>query len=151
MKITILAVGKAKGKPEAILALEYIKRLPWRISIIEVEEKKPLSGQERMDSEGQKILKALPENVLVVALDKSGEVYSSSMFAKAIQKWQLAGHSHIAFIIGGADGLSQAVYEVSTKKLSFGAMTWPHQLARVMLLEQLYRCHAILSGHPYHK
>lgn len=151
MKITILAVGKARSGPEAVLAAEYIKRLPWRVDIVEIEEKKPLSGPEKKAREGKKILNALPEKALVISLDKDGKVYSSPDLAKALQTWQLDGHSHIVFIIGGSDGLSKPVLEASSRILSFGAMTWPHQLARVMLLEQLYRGHAILSGHPYHK
>lgn len=151
MKLTLIAVGKAKGGPEAVLCAEYIKRLPWPVGIIEVEEKRPLPATEKMVREGRKILNAIPGNALVVALDKGGQAHSSVAFAKALQSWQMGGHANITFVIGGAGGLAKDVLARADKTLSFGAMTWPHLLARVMLLEQLYRAHAINTGHPYHK
>jgi len=151
MKITIIAVGKSKGSPAEKIGGEYIKRLPWLVDVIEVEEKRPLSPPEKMKSEGEKLLSAIPKGAYVIALDKGGKLYSSGEFSKALDKWFGAGAAHIAFIIGGADGLAEAVLEASRVRLSFGAMTWPHQLARVMLLEQLYRAWAIREGHPYHK
>ena len=151
MKITLIAVGKAKAGLEASLSAEYIKRLPWPVDMIEVEEKRPLPAAEKIEREGRKILTFIPDNALVVALDKGGKTYSSPAFAKALQSWQMDGHANITFVIGGAGGLSKDVLAKADKTLSFGAMTWPHLLARVMLLEQLYRAHAINTGHPYHK
>ncbi|MCH8082267.1 MAG: 23S rRNA (pseudouridine(1915)-N(3))-methyltransferase RlmH [Proteobacteria bacterium] len=151
MKITIIAVGKSKASPAEAIGAEYIKRLPWSVEVIEVEEKRPLKPLEKMKSEGKKILLAIPKGAYPVALDKSGKTWSSREFSKTLEKWFNAGGSHIVFLIGGPDGLSEAVLEKAPAKLSFGPMTWPHQLARVMLLEQLYRAFAIAEGHPYHK
>ncbi len=104
-----------------------------------------------MKSEGEKILFSIPKGAYLVALDKGGKTWSSREFSKILEKWFNAGGSHIAFLIGGPDGLSEAVIEKAQVKLSFGPMTWPHQLARVMLLEQLYRAFTIRERHPYHK
>jgi len=151
MKITIIAVGKSKGNPLEETGAEYIKRLPWAVDVIEVEEKRPLKPHEKMKSEGEKILSNIPKGSFVVALDKGGKVNSSREFSNTLEKWFNVRGAHITFIIGGADGLSEAMLQRAGAKLSFGPMTWPHQLARAMLLEQLYRAHAIREGHPYHK
>jgi len=151
MKITIIAAGKSKQSPAGEMCSEYIKRLPWSVDIIEIEEKRPLSPPEKMKSEGEKLLAAVPKGAFAIALDKGGKTCSSREFSKAFDKWISAGSAHIAFIIGGADGLSKDVLDAVQTRLSFGVMTWPHQLARVMLLEQLYRAWAIHEGHPYHK
>jgi len=151
MKITIIAVGQIKGGPMAEQIAEYQKRLPWKTDIIEVEEKRPLPPNEKMKSEGEKIIAALPKGAFIVAMDKAGQSFPSPDLSQKIEKWFSAGGAHIAFLIGGSDGLSAAALNAANTKLSFGPMTWPHQLARVMLLEQLYRAWAILGGHPYHK
>lgn len=151
MKITIIAVGQIRGGPLAEQMAEYQKRLPWSVDIIEVEEKRPLPPNEKMKSEGEKIIAAIPKGAFVVAMDKAGQSFSSPELSLKLEKWFSAGGAHIAFLIGGADGLSEAALGTANTKLSFGPMTWPHQLARVMLLEQLYRAWAIAKGHPYHK
>ena len=149
MKITVIAAGKIKTGPEADIVSEFTKRLPWQISFVEIEEKKPLPPAQKSESEGKKILAAIPEGAFAVALDKGGKTLSSEEFAKALEAWR--GRGDIAFLIGGADGLSDKVLARADAAISFGPMTFPHLLARAMLLEQLYRAHAILSGHPYHK
>ncbi|MEE8294152.1 MAG: 23S rRNA (pseudouridine(1915)-N(3))-methyltransferase RlmH, partial [Sphingomonadales bacterium] len=116
-----------------------------------VEEKRPLPPNEKMKSEGEKIIAALPKGAFIVAMDKTGQSFPSHDLSQKIEKWFSAGGAHIVFLIGGSDGLSAAALNAANTKLSFGPMTWPHQLARVMLLEQLYRAWAILGGHPYHK
>lgn len=151
MKITIIAVGQIRGGPEAELVAEYQKRLPWSVDVIEVEEKRPLPPNERMKSEGEKIIAQIPKGAFVIAMDKAGSSFSSRDLSGKIEKWFSAGGAHIVFLIGGADGLSESALNAANTKLSFGPMTWPHQLARVMLLEQLYRAWAIREGHPYHK
>lgn len=151
MKITIIAVGQIRGGPEAELLAEYQKRLPWKTEIVEVEEKRPLPRDERMKSEGEKIIAAIPKGAFVIAMDKAGQSFPSPELSIKIEKWFSAGGAHIAFLIGGSDGLSEPALNAANTKLSFGPMTWPHQLARVMLLEQLYRAWAIREGHPYHK
>jgi len=97
------------------------------------------------------MLAALPAGAQLVALDARGEAWTSRDFARRIAAWRDAGVPHVAFAIGGADGLGDAVIARAAAVLSFGAMTWPHLLARVMLLEQLYRARQILAGHPYHR
>jgi 23S rRNA (pseudouridine1915-N3)-methyltransferase len=96
------------------------------------------------------VLAALP-TALLVALDEGGKGLASRAFADRIAAWRDAGDANVAFVIGGADGLGAAILEKARIRLAFGAMTWPHQLVRVMLAEQLYRAVTILSGHPYHR
>ena len=151
MKILIIAAGRAKGGPEAKLAAEYRKRLPGRLEIIEIEQKRGANAEERKAREAEKLLAAVPKGSFVVALERTGKIYSSEAFAAEMRKWEMAGHKAVVFVIGGPDGLADEVLRAAHAKLSLGAMTWPHLLARVMLLEQLYRAHAIRSGHPYHK
>lgn len=151
MKITLIAVGQQKTGPEIELISVYQKRLSWPLEIVTVEEKRPLPPHERMKSEGQKLLENIPKGAFVVALDKGGKTLSSRELSKKMENWFSAGGSQVAFLIGGSDGLSEDVLARANTKLSFGPNTWPHQLARVMLLEQLYRAWAIQNGHPYHK
>lgn len=150
MSIAIVAVGRLKSGPERTLIDTYIKRTPWPITEIEVEERRPLTGPERMAREGELLLKAIPEGALVITLDSGGRALSSDSFAKKLETW-LESRRVLAFVIGGAEGLSPSVLARADETLSLSAMTWPHALARVLLSEQLYRAHAILSGHPYHK
>ncbi len=151
MAITIIAVGRLKSGPLKELADEYRRRLPLPLEIREVEERRPFAGAERKQREGGLILAALPKGALVVALDERGKAYDSADFARQLAAWRRQSGDNLAFVIGGADGLAPAVLEKSAQRLAFGAMTWPHLLARVMLLEQLYRAHTILTGHPYHR
>lgn len=150
MKITVIAVGKAGKGPEADLITEFLRRLPWQLSFIEVEEKRPLSKARKMESEGNKLLAAIPRESFVIALDKDGKTLSSEVLAKSIEQWR-GRHQGLVFLIGGADGLAKPALQRADFKLSFGPMTWPHLLARTMLMEQLYRAYAIQKGHPYHK
>ena len=101
--------------------------------------------------EAELILAAFPTDARLIALDERGASWSSRVLAERIAGWRDQGIATLAFAIGGADGLGQAVIERADAVVSFGAMTWPHLLARVMLLEQLYRAQQILAGHPYHR
>jgi len=101
--------------------------------------------------EGEKLLKAVPVGAFVIALDGAGKTLSSAAFAKRLGAWRDGGVKDIAFLIGGANGLDGAVTGAADLVLSLGAMTWPHLLARAMLVEQIYRAQCILSGHPYHR
>lgn len=150
MKICIIAIGKGKSGSEAELITKYLNRLSWQIQILEIEEKRPLTRNRKIDSEGQKLLAAIPKESFVVALDKAGQTLSSEGLAKMMDGW-VNYYKVISFLIGGADGLSNDVLSRADYRLSLGAMTWPHLLARVMLIEQLYRAFAIREGHPYHK
>jgi 23S rRNA (pseudouridine1915-N3)-methyltransferase len=151
VKVSIIAVGKGAGTSEEELIGRYARRLKWQFDIREVEVKRPLKAAQRCEGEGKKLLDAVPGHAFVVVLDEGGKNLSSTEFAKKIEAWQVRGCSHIAFLLGGADGHSAAVRERAEFTLSLGKMTWPHMLARAMLVEQIYRAASILDGHPYHK
>jgi len=151
LRLLIAAVGRIKAGPLADLQSEYMKRLGGSIAIKEVEERRTSSASERKTREGELLLAALPEDASVVALDERGKALSSAAFAERLQRWQTDGIKTLAFVIGGAEGLAQPVVQRAGLVLSLGAMTWPHLLARILLLEQLYRAHQILNGHPYHR
>ncbi len=151
MAVTVVAVGRLKAGPHAALCAEYAKRLPWPLEIREVEERRRLAGDELKAREGALLLAALPKNVLLVALDEHGTVCDSAEFARKFAGWRQSSGDNLAFAVGGADGLSAEVLARARARIAFGTMTWPHALARVMLLEQIYRAHTILAGHPYHR
>ena len=149
--ITIIAVGRLKAGPLKELCDEFRRRIPLPLEIREVEERRPVSGDERKAREGELIFKELPKGALAIALDERGKAYDSAGFAQQLAAWRERSGDNLAFIVGGADGLAPAVLEKAAARLAFGTMTWPHMLARAMLLEQLYRAHTILTGHPYHR
>ena len=151
MRLHVVAVGRLKTGPHADLARHYADRLKWPLSIREVEERRKLSPAELMEREGALLLSAVPPGALVVALDEEGTPLTSDDFAQRLQHWRSEGVGDVAFLIGGAEGLSAAVREKARFRLSLGAMTWPHLLVRGMLFEQLYRAQQILAGHPYHR
>jgi len=151
MRVLILAVGRLKSGPLLELQREYAQRFTWPLEIREVEERRALAPAERKAREGELLLGALPEGALPVALDERGKPLGSRDFAQQLGRWREAGTKTLAFILGGADGLPRPVLERAALTLSLGAMTWPHLLARTLLLEQLYRSQQILAGHPYHR
>ncbi len=155
MQVTIISVGRIKNGPEKQQIDTYIKRCPWPVKIIEIEEKRPIKGAERMMREGELILKSLTQNggdnAYVIALDERGKSMRSTEFAHMIQNHQDNGAAHMIFLIGGANGYAPEIKHRANSLLSLSDMTWPHMMARVMLTEQLYRASCILSGHPYHK
>jgi 23S rRNA (pseudouridine1915-N3)-methyltransferase len=151
MPIAIIAAGRLKPGPLKELCDDYRRRLPFAIDIREVEERRPLAGAERKAREGELILAALPKGALIVALDERGRAYDSAAFAGQLAAWRERSGDNLAFVIGGADGLAPSVLEKAAQRLALGTLTWPHLLVRVMLLEQLYRAHTILTGHPYHR
>ncbi|HUY68566.1 MAG TPA: 23S rRNA (pseudouridine(1915)-N(3))-methyltransferase RlmH [Alphaproteobacteria bacterium] len=142
MKTTILAVGKWRG-PEAALGAEYHKRLGGKAGIKEI----PSSTQK---TENDLLLQAIPAKAFVILCDERGKEFSSRDFAAQLAAWQQRG-TDLAFVIGGADGVTDAIRQRADFVLSFGRATWPHRLARVMLLEQLYRARQIAAAHPYHR
>lgn len=150
MDITIVAVGRLKAGPEAALIADYAKRLPWTLRLIEVEEKRPITGPERQAREADLLLAAIPAGALVVALDERGRSCSSGEFADFLTRQRDSAQA-VVFIIGGADGLDQRLRDRADRLIALGPMTWPHALARVLLIEQIYRAHSIMIGHPYHK
>ncbi|MGH1398324.1 MAG: 23S rRNA (pseudouridine(1915)-N(3))-methyltransferase RlmH [Alphaproteobacteria bacterium] len=143
MKIDIIAVGSLK-KGALYDALQmYLKRMQWNVNIIEIKESQK--------NESELILAKTNPSAKIIALDERGTSLPSLKFANKIKEFQNSGASHIQFIIGGADGLSDQIRTRANLLLSFGKQTWPHMLARVMLIEQIYRTQQILSGHPYHR
>ncbi len=151
MRITLVAVGRAKTDATTALYRDFAKRLRWPLRLHEVEERNPLPPKARKKREGERLLAAVPEAARLVALDEGGKSLDSPAFAALLGRWQDEGLGDLAFVIGGAEGLSPAVLERADLTLSFGPMTWPHLLARVSLAEQLFRAQCILDGHPYHR
>lgn len=152
MKIIIGAVGKMKKKsPEEALINEYVSKTRWPVEIKEVEEKRTLPVDELKSAESELLLKALPNDAKIVVLDERGETLSSRELAGRLRTWQDSGVGTVAFLIGGANGHSETLRQRADLKLSFGRMTLPHMLMRVVLAEQIYRAKTILDGHPYHK
>ena len=159
MNITVIAVGKIKEKYYTDAVKEYAKRLGryCRLHILEVaaEQTPDGAGQALEDQirqkEGQRILKNLKEDSYVIALAIQGKKLSSEVFADKMEQLAISGRSHITFIIGGSLGLSPEVLKRADYLLSFSDMTFPHQLMRVILLEQVYRCYRIIHHEPYHK
>ncbi|MDD1691370.1 MAG: 23S rRNA (pseudouridine(1915)-N(3))-methyltransferase RlmH [Methanoregula sp.] len=159
MQIRIIAVGRIKEMFLQEGIAEYEKRLrPYaKVQVIEVpEEKRPASASpsvERVavEKEGERILAAIPDGSFVIALAILGEDWSSTALAEAISHWEMAGRNQVAFIIGGDLGLSPAVLARSDLRLSLSRMTFTHPMARLLLIEQIYRAFRILRGEPYHK
>ncbi len=144
-------MGRAKGSPAAEICQTYLKRLPWTVDIREVEVRKNLSGEKLSLAEADMLRGAMPGRAILVAMDGKGKTLSSEAFAQRLGRWRDDGIADLAFVIGGADGLHPSLIGEADLSLSLGAMTWPHMLARAMLMEQLYRAHTILAGHPYHR
>ena len=159
MKITCIAVGKVKEKFYRQALEEFKKRLQkyCKLEVIEVaDEKTPDKAGEKIEEqikivEGKRILKNIKENDYVIALAIEGQGLTSEELAKQIESLGISGKSSITFVIGGSLGLSSEVLERADFRLSFSAMTFPHQLMRVILLEQVYRSFRIINGEPYHK
>jgi len=159
MQIRIVAVGKIKEKFLQDGIAEFGKRLrPYaKVQIFEVaDETRPVSASPAvetaaMEKEGKRILAAVPEGSVVIALDVNGQTRSSLEFTEAFRQWELAGTNHLVFIVGGDLGLSPEVISHSDLRLSLSKMTFTHPIARFILLEQIYRAFRILRGEPYHK
>ena len=158
MLITIAAVGKLKAGPERELFERYMsrattagRRLAFTFTLRESPESRAASAATRKNQESAAIVSALPAGAIIVTLDETGRSIDSRAFANRLAAWRDDGTAGVTFAIGGADGHSQALTDKAALRLAFSAMTWPHQLVRLMLAEQLYRAVTILSGHPYHR
>ena len=159
MKYTVVCVGKIKEKFYAQAVEEYVKRLSryGKTEIIEVaDEKTPDQASETVnrmikDKEGERILAQIKEDTYMIALAIEGQMLDSEELAEKMEKLAISGISHIVFVIGGSLGLSQKVMKRADYHLSFSRMTFPHQLMRVILLEQIYRGCRIIHHEPYHK
>ena len=159
MKITVIAVGKIKEKFYRDAVAEYEKRLGryCKLEIIQVEDEKTPDKvstsltESVKGKEAERILKYIREDACVVVLDIQGKTYDSEGFAEQLESLAIKGVSHIQFIIGGSLGLHEEVCKKADLTVSFSKMTFPHQLMRVILLEQIYRAYRIINGEPYHK
>ncbi len=154
MRILLAAVGRLNRAPEAELARQWVERATASgralglgpVEIVEVEPRKPGRA-----AEGEALLDAVGEGAFLIACDERGEALASRKFAARIGDWRDRGERRLAFVIGGADGLSDEVRDTACFKLAFGVQTWPHALVRAMLAEQVYRAVTILAGSPYHR
>ena len=159
MKITLITVGMIKEKYLKDAIAEYSKRLSryCKLEIVEVaDEKTPDNASDTVedairDKEGERILKYIKEDAYVIILEIAGKMLTSEEMAEKIEKLGVQGTSHIIFIIGGSIGLGREILKRSDYALSFSKMTFPHQLMRVILLEQIYRSYRIINHEPYHK
>ena len=159
MRITLVTVGKIKETYFTSAIAEYQKRLSryCKLDIIELpDEKTPDNAGEALEMqikerEGERILKVLKEDAYVIALAIEGKMLDSVELSAKLEKLGVQGESHIMFVIGGSLGLAPEVLRRANEKLSFSRMTFPHQLMRVILLEQIYRSFRIMKGEPYHK
>ncbi len=159
MKITVITVGKIKEKYLKNAIAEYSKRLSryCKLEILEVADEKTPDGASEIveenirEKEGERILKLIKEDAYVITLEISGKMLTSEELADRIETLGIQGKSHLVFVIGGSIGLGREVLRRSDYALSFSKMTFPHQLMRVILLEQIYRSYRIINGEPYHK
>jgi 23S rRNA (pseudouridine1915-N3)-methyltransferase len=159
MRLIVAAIGRLKAGPERELAERFRDRVAKAgravglrdIEIVEIRESKAADTARRVLEESIALANIIPERAVVVALDETGENLDSGSFTGVLRSWRDAGRPAAVFCIGGADGLGEDVRRRADLKLAFGTATWPHQLVRIMLLEQLYRAVTILAGHPYHR
>lgn len=159
MKIYIISAGKLKEKYWNMAVEEYSKRLSryCKLELIQVQDEKTTEGASAAEEEavktkeGERMLAKIPDNAYVIALAIEGKQLDSVAFAEKIQELGVRGTSQIVFVIGGSLGLSDAVMKRADYALSFSPMTFPHQMMKVVLLEQIYRAYRIMNGEPYHK
>lgn len=159
MRVIVIAVGRLKQGPERELAERYRERfddigrkLGFRgIDIHELAESRARDTATRIAEEAAGIAGAIPERSVLVTLDERGQNVDSAAFAGHLGRWRDESVANTVFVIGGADGLSPELQRKAKLRVAFGAATWPHQIVRVLLLEQLYRAATILAGHPYHR
>ena len=159
MRVVIAAVGRLKQGPERKLAASYRKRAEatgrafglGAIEVVEIRESRAQDAERRRVEESIAIANVIPVGAIVVVLDGRGENLESAALAGLLQEWRAEDRAAVCFILGGADGLAPSLVARAQFKLAFGRATWPHQLARIMLVEQIYRATTIISGHPYHR
>jgi 23S rRNA (pseudouridine1915-N3)-methyltransferase len=159
MRLVVISVGRLKQGPERELADRYRERfgdigrkLGFRgLEVHEIPESRARDAATRISEEAAAISAAIPEKSVLVALDEHGGNIDSAGFARHLGRWRDEAVANTIFAIGGADGLSPDLRRRAKLSVAFGAATWPHQMVRVMLLEQIYRAATILAGHPYHR
>ncbi|MEM7426380.1 MAG: 23S rRNA (pseudouridine(1915)-N(3))-methyltransferase RlmH [Pseudomonadota bacterium] len=159
MRITIAAAGRLKRAPEKDLCDDYLARTAklgkqagiTAISVVEVPESRQQDAKTRKHDEAAQILAKVPDGARIVCLDENGDARDTSQFCELIRSHADGGTQDLAFLIGGPDGLDPELLRDATTTLSFGRMTWPHRLVRVMLTEQIYRAVTLMVNHPYHR
>ena len=159
MRLVVISIGRLKQGPERELSERYRERfddlgrkLGFRgLDIHEIPESRARDAATRMTEEAAAISAATPQKSVLVALDERGDNLDSVGFARHLGRWRDEQVANTIFAIGGADGLSPDLRRKANLRMAFGAATWPHQMVRVMLLEQVYRAATILAGHPYHR
>jgi 23S rRNA (pseudouridine1915-N3)-methyltransferase len=159
MRIIVAAVGRLKRGPETELCERYLQRAAQSgrplglraIDMVEIRESRAADPSKRMMEESIALATVIPPDAAVVLLDARGDNLDSATLATRLEQWRADNRPAAVFVIGGPDGLAASLTEKADLKLAFGAATWPHQLVRAMLLEQLYRVMTILGGHPYHR
>jgi 23S rRNA (pseudouridine1915-N3)-methyltransferase len=159
MRLVVIAIGRLKQGPERELSERYRERfddigrkLGFRgLEIHEIPESRARDAATRMTEEAAAISAAIPQKSVLVALDEHGDNIDSTAFARHLGRWRDEQVANTIFAIGGADGLSPDLQRNAKLRMAFGSATWPHQMVRVMLLEQAYRAATILAGHPYHR
>ena len=159
MRVGIVAIGRMKQGPERELVARYLERAVnsgktlglTNFAVTEFPESRAGSAAARKAEEAKALSAQLPATGIVIALDEHGKSLGSDDFAHRLARWRDDGKPAVSFVIGGADGLDPALSQRADLTLSFSPLTWPHQLVRIMLAEQLYRATTILSGHPYHR
>jgi 23S rRNA (pseudouridine1915-N3)-methyltransferase len=159
MRLVVIAIGRLKQGPERELAERYRERfddigrkLGFRgLETHEIPESRARDAATRIAEEAAAISAAIPEKSMLVALDEHGENIDSAGFARHLGRWRDQSVANNVFMIGGADGLSPDLRRKANLSIAFGSATWPHQMVRVMLLEQIYRAATMMAGHPYHR
>ena len=159
MRLVVAAVGRLKRGPEAQLAERYRERVRKigrgiglrDLEIVEVAESRARDAARRKNEESIALANLVPEQAALVVLDEKGESLGTAAFADLLRRWRDNGHAACVFFLGGPDGIAAGLHQKADIHLAFGALTWPHQLVRIMLLEQLYRAATLLAGHPYHR
>lgn len=159
MRLTVIAIGRLKQGPERELAERYRgrfddigRKLGFRgLDVHDIPESRSRDAATRMAEEAVSITALIPEKSILVTLDERGDNIDSAAFARHLGRWRDESVPGTVFVIGGADGLSPDLQRRAKLRIAFGKATWPHQMVRFMLLEQIYRAATILSGHPYHR
>jgi len=159
MRLVVISIGRLKQGPERELAQRYRERFDdigrklgfQGLEIHEIPESRARDAARRIADEAAAMSAAIPVKSVLVALDERGDNIDSAAFARQLGRWRDEAAGSTIFAIGGADGLSPDLRRKAKLRMAFGAATWPHQMVRVMLLEQLYRAATILAGHPYHR
>ena len=149
MKYIISIIGKFKNNDENLITQKYLKRIK-NIKLNQYEIKVS-NLEKRLEEEGSKLINSTPKNGKLILLDEKGENLSSTELAEIVSKWRDNNISSINFAIGGAFGNGQLIKTSADKIVALGKLTWPHQMVKMMVAEQIYRIETILEGHPYHK